>query len=342
MLSSKASLGELAFVCRNLGVSLHSGISIVKAFELASRKATGPLKQALSDVVQELKSGTDLTTSLEQHSDVFPSLLIDMIRVGETTGHLPEVLKSLAEHYDSSLRLRRDFIGQIMMPVIQLVAAILIIALLIYVLGELGKTTGMTFDVLGWGLLGKSGAAVWLGGWVMAAVAVFISARMMSTSLSGQRAFHQFLMSIPVLGDCLRAFAIARFSWAFSLTQGAGMAIEDSIDASLRATSNGAFIAAASGMISDITSGSSLHEAFENSGLFPREFLEFVLVAEQSGTVPEALERLSPQFEEDARRSLRGLTTALGWAIWTAVALMIIFLIFTIASWYVGEINKLL
>jgi len=69
--------------------------------------------------------------------------------------------------------------------------------------------------------------------------------------------------------------------------------------------------------------------------------MEFVQVAEQSGTVPEELERLGPHFEEDARRSLRALATALGWLIWLAVALFIIYLIFTLALWYVGMLTNI-
>ncbi|HWL08104.1 MAG TPA: type II secretion system F family protein [Planctomicrobium sp.] len=340
MLSSSASMGELAGLARNLGVSLYSGISVVKAFELAARKTTGSLRSALQDVIVELKSGSDVTSALENHSRVFPQLFIDMVRVGEVTGNLPEVLKSLAGHYESSIRLRRDFISQITMPVIQLVAAILIIAALIFILGWIGESTGQPFDVLGWGLMGGKGAMIWLGGWVMGVAALFILYRFLGASLSGKRAVHQFLLGIPVIGPCLRSFAIARFSWAFALTQGGGMPIEDSLDASLRATSNGVFIAATPGMIDDVTSGETLTDAFENSHLFPREYLEFVLVAEQSGTVPEALDRLGPQFEDDARRSLQALTVAFGWLIWGAVALFIIYVIFSVASWYVGMIDQ--
>jgi len=334
-----ASMGQLAMVSRNLGVSLHSGISILKAFELASRKTSGPLQSALRDVISELKSGSDLTSALEARPQVFPPLFVDMVRVGEKTGNLPEVLRSLAVHYESNLRLRRDFLSQITMPMIQLIIAILVVAALILILGWVGESTGQTIDVLGWGLLGPRGALLWLGGWGMGVAAVVILYQVLGASLSGKRAVHQFLLGIPVLGHCLRSFAIARFSWAFALTQGSGMEVEESLDTSLRATSNGVFIAAAPGIISDIMDGSSLTESFERSGLFPVEFTEFVLVAEQSGTVPEALDRLSPQFEEDARRSLQALTVALGWLIWGTVALFIIFVVFTIASWYLGLIN---
>ena len=72
---------------------------------------------------------------------------------------------------------------------------------------------------------------------------------------------------------------------------------------------------------------------------FPEEYLQIVEVAETSGTVPETLERLGPQFEDQARRSLGALAAALGWLVWIAVAAFIVFIIFSIVLTYVGMIN---
>jgi type IV pilus assembly protein PilC len=342
MFGSHATLRELARLSRNLGVSLHSGIGIVKAFELAGRKAHGRMRFVLDDVIRELKMGNDVTSALEAHAEFFPDLFIDMVQIGESTGSLPEVLKALSEHFDNNIRLRKEFLSQITMPTVQLVAAIVIVAGLICLLGWIGAASGHTFDILGWGLLGTAGALTWLGGWALALASVVIVYKLAAASIATRKVIDRFLMKIPVLGHCLRSFAIARFSWGFHLTQNAGMPIDDSLHASLRATSNGAFIAAAPHMIADISSGETLTDAFERSGLFPREYLEFVLVAEQSGTVPEALHRLSPQFEDDARRSLQALAAALSWLIWCAVAGFIVFVIFTIALWYIRMIDDVL
>lgn len=326
---------ELSRLSRNLGVSLHSGIAIVKAFELAAKKSNGRLRSVMTNVVQDLKEGSDVTSALVAHGHYFPELFIGLVQVGESTGALPEVLKALAEHYDNNLRLRREFLGRITTPVLQLIAAIFIIAALIALLGWIAPSGGQVTDVLGWGLTGTTGAMIWLTGWALAGAAAVVLYRFAMSSLASQQALHGFLMKLPVVGHCLRSFAIARFSWAFHLTQGAGMPIDDSLESALRATSNGVFIAAGPDMIDRVRSGETLTEAFQNSDLFPIEFIEFVLVAEQSGTVPEALHRLSPQFEEDARRSLAALASALSWGVWAVVAGFIIFVIFSIVLWYV-------
>ena len=92
-------------------------------------------------------------------------------------------------------------------------------------------------------------------------------------------------------------------------------------------------------ILESIESGETLTVALAESGLFPDEFIEMVDVGETSGTVPEALHRLSPQFEEQARRSLKTLTAALGMLVWLTVAGFIVFFIFRFVLWYVGMIT---
>jgi type IV pilus assembly protein PilC len=78
----------------------------------------------------------------------------------------------------------------------------------------------------------------------------------------------------------------------------------------------------------------------QETHLFPQEDLELVRVGEATGTVPETLERLSPQLEDQARRSLSAMTTILAWVIWGMVATVIIFFIFRIAMMYVNLLNE--
>ncbi len=339
LLSPRATQKELAFLCQSLGTSLHAGIDLVRSLEMAAKRSSGKMKSILNDMEDQIKSGGDLTASIESHGAFFPDLFADVAQIGEYTGSLPEALKALSTHYENNLRLRKDFISQITMPLVQLTVAVFVIAGMIFLLGIIGNATGTPVDVLGWGLMGASGALTWLGFWAMGIISLFVAYKLIFQSLTAQRVVYRVLMAVPVVGRCLQDFAIARFSWAFHLTQNAGMPIDDCLDSSLRATSNGAFIASADGMIRDINNGETLTETFELSGLFPMEFIQTVYVAETSGTVPEALHRLSPQFEENARRSLKTFANAAGWACWAGVAAFIIYIVFSIVFWYLGILN---
>ena len=341
MFSSTLPMGTLATFCRSLATMLHSGVNILKAFQVAGGKSTYPqLRQISAEIVDELRKGTDVASAMRDRNGAFPELMIDRVHVADQTGSLPEVLKALADHYDNLVRLRRTFLGAIAFPIVQLLAAILIIAFLIWILGMIASNSGdKPFDILGLGLTGTTGALAWLGGCFGVALLGTFSYFFLVNGLKGRTFVHSALLRIPVIGGCLRSFALARFSWAFALTQQAGMSINPSLESSLKATGNGAFAAATPMVTAMISAGEDLSFALDETHLFPREYLELVRVGEATGTVPETLERLSPQLEEQARRSLSAMTAVLAWVIWGMVATMIIFFIFRIALMYVGLLN---
>ena len=332
---------SLAIVCRSLSTMLSSAIPIKKAFGLARDKTSDSrCRQALAGVTTAIRKGDDVSTGMREQGQAFPDLMIEMVTVAEETGALPEILEGLADHYDNLIQLRRNFISSIIWPVFQFVAAVLVIALMIYILGWIAESSGSkSIDFLGFGLSGTKGAILWLSMVFGSVFSVFVFYKIVAGGLRGKSVLDIFLLNIPVVGNCMRSFAIARFSWAFHLTQQTGMPIDRSLRSSLNATNNGAFQGASSQICRRGNEGSTLTEALSASGLFPNDFIAMVDIAEQSGTVPEALDRLSPQFADQARRSLSALTTALGWAIWACVAVFIIFLIFRVALSYVGMIN---
>lgn len=338
MFSAQIPMKTLAIVCRSLSTMLHSGISIVKVFDLASRKISqSTARRALTDVTTSIRQGRDVSSSMREQGGAFPDLMCDMVDVAEQTGALPEVLESLAEHYENNVRLKRSFYSAIAWPMFQLVMAILVIAIMIYVLGIL-KQGPNGFDPLGFGLTGTSGAITWLCLTFGTLAAMIIGQMILARSIVGRKILDPLIMRIPVVGYCMRSFAIARFSWAFALTQKTGMPVHRSLDASFRATSNGAFLKASPRAIAAVKSGETLHTALLETGLFPEEYLETIDVAEASGSVPETLDRLSPQFEDQARRALSMLASTLAWLVWLVVAIFIIVLIFRIMFWYVGMI----
>jgi len=339
MFANRVSLKQLAIVCRSLSTMLYSGLPVVKAFDLAVAKSGNrQLREVMRDVTDQLKAGDDITTALRSHENYFPTLMVDMINVAEHSGALPEVLKGLADHYENNLRLRKDFLGLIALPVIQFVAAILIVALVLYIFGMVAAGN-KDIERLTFGFTGATGAFKWLSSWALLVAGMYIVYRLAASSLQGKKALHATLMRIPAVGNCMRAFAVARFSWAYHLTQEAGMPVTDSLDASLRATANGVFVAAIPRINEDIMNGEPLADALGNSELFPPDFVQIVHIAETSGTVPEALHHLSPQFEDQARRTLRALAIAAGWAVWVMVAVFIIFMIFRVVLWYIGLLN---
>ncbi|QDT64227.1 Type II secretion system protein F [Calycomorphotria hydatis] len=332
---------SLAICSRNLATLLESGVDIKKSFRVAGERSGDPrVRYRFAEISREISSGEDIASAMSRQGDAFPRLFREMVSVGEQTGAFPEVLRSLAEHYENNLRLRKMFIGALIWPAFQLVAAILIIALLIFILGIIASIRGgEPIDVLGWGLTGTSGALTWLLMTFGSMTVVFVAYKIIRSSLSGAQFVDTLLLKVPVLGKALRSLAIARFSWAFAMTQQAGMPIDKSLVASFRATSNGAFTSAAGEVWAAVEGGENFTTALAHTELFPSDYLHIVEVGEQSGTVPETLERIGPELEEEARRSLTALVAAAAWLIWALVAGFIIMVIFSIFSFYLNALN---
>jgi type IV pilus assembly protein PilC len=319
-------------------------VGIKKSLKLASEK-TGNVRceEAIRGVYKAVDDGDDMTTGMRNQGDAFPPLMIDMVHVAEQTGTLPEVLKRLAMHYDNLIRMRRNFLSQIRLPAIQLVVAILVIGMLIYILGWIAESTGgQSVSLFPGGLSGTAGAITWFISCFGTLFGLFVLYKWLKHSLVGQQVLDPFLLKIPVLGSCLRSFAIARFSWAFAVTQQSGMSIEPSLESSFKATSNGAFVAASPKVWGMMEAGESLGDSLAATGLFTEDYLQMVHAAEVSGTVPEMLDHLSPQFEEDARLKMQMLTTAMGRTVYLLVAIFIIFMIFRVFSIYLGALDSAL
>ena len=337
MFSRRLPLATLARLCRNLATLLDSGVTLLKALSVAGKKSGDPkTARSVAAVADGVNRGEELHVAFDRAGGAFPRLFVELIQVAEGTGHLPEVLRALADHYENLLRLKKTFVAQIAWPATQLAIAVCVIGLLIWILGLIGDSN---FDILGLGLKGNRGALIWFGTAAAIGVIGFVLFQLGSKSLRWRRLFDPVLLTIPVVGRCLRNFALARFSWAFALTQNAGMDFRPSLFASFNATENGAFAEAAPEVWARVSAGEELTDALRGTRLFPADYLEMLEVAEASGTVPEMLERIGPDLEADARRSLSALAAAVGWLVWALVAGFIIYVIFSVATIWIGMIN---
>ncbi len=328
---------------------LDAGILVSDSFALIGENAATKRVRLISNqIVTDLKKGQDLTTAMQAHSAYLPDLFIRMVSLGEQTGQLPTVLLSLADHYEKNVRLTREFRSEIALPIIQFFAALIVVGCVIWFTGMIAeirspqgnKKDELSTDILGFGMQGTSGLILWTQGWLILFVVLIVGYQLMKLVLPLLMIFHRMLLSLPVIGPCLQAFAVARFSWGYYLTQNSGVPLREAINTSLSATGNPYFISKGPLLIENLSRGRSITESFKKTGLFDKTFLQMVSVGEASGTVPEALHRLSPQFEDIAHRKLSFLTKAAATAIWFIVAIFVVFLIFRMAAWYGTMIDQ--
>lgn len=331
LFSARLPLRNLIELCRALRHNLSAGLTLQKVFSQQAKRGSAAVRPIAARIAQDIDKGESLEDALTSVTDAFPPLFLELARVGERTGNLAEIFAELEKYYLMQQKLWRLFVSKIRWPIIQLVAAIFIIAGLILVLGVIGSSnSGKALDPLGIGLTGTAGAVTFLaaafGFFALLAGAYYL----LSRTLRQQAIVDGLILHMPVIGPCWRALALARFCLALRLTMETGMTITAALRLSLTATGNAAFAARSEVMDKTLRSGDELVVALERGGLFPEEFREIVAVGEESGRLTEVLDHQAEAFEQEAGRRLLALTFLAGGGVYVLVAIFIIWAIFRI------------
>lgn len=331
-----ASTRNLALLFRRVGIGLQAGLDVRKIWEMEQSRGSAQHRQRVAPVLERIKQGDALHEAMAACDGYFPPLALQLVKVGEHAGRTEEVLLHLADHYDHLIRMRREFLQGIAWPAFQLGVAILVVGLLIWLAGILPIG-----DILGLGLVGGAGLATYFGG-----VGLFFGFIALVTfgMLRGWfgPAPLALVMRVPLIGGCLRTFALARFSWALAMSLNAGVDARESMRLALAATHNTYFASHGEAIDKVIERGGEFHEALRLTNAFPDEFVDTLEAAELSGTHSESLERISRDYQERAQHSSRLLTRFAGYLVWAMVAALLVFLIMKMAMTYVGGINDAL
>jgi len=344
LFSPRIGLRDLAQLCRRLAMALASGIDVRRTIEKEATSARGTLLRSKLQVINDaVARGDTLSAGFARTDDYFPELLHEIIHVGEHTGHLAEVFKRLAEHYEEQIRLRRSLLASITGPMIQFGLALGIIGIMILVLGAIGKSNNAApVDILGLGLVGEEGFIVYcfiVGG---IGTGLFLLYQAMRRGVAWTEPVQRTVLTLPGVGGPLRTIALANMAWTMELTLEAGMEIMKAMQLSLASTHNSFYTTHTPQVIASIRAGNEVHESLASTEAFPFEFVTAVEVGERSGRLPEAMKTLSREYHERARHAVQTLTTLAGWGVWALVALMIIVMIFRIFSSYLGVLNDAL
>ena len=333
MFSSQLSATALENFCRTLSRSLNAGLDPIRILRMEEKRGGSALSVASGDIADSLSKGDSLKESFDQHSKLFPLLMLSMIQVGEETGNLPEILDELSRHYGEQAMLQRKLKSQITMPVFQLGMAIAVIAILIFVLGFLTD-----YDPLGWGLKGASGSIFFLGIIISIITGGFLLWKIVLSNVAFKAKISETFVNLPVVGSYLKESALGKFSIGLGLTLNSTMSTKKALRLSMEITSNDAFIQACQPVLSSIKKGQPIVMALSQCSIFPEEYLAQIEVAEESGSIPETCKRLALYHSEEAGRQLSIIFYLMGGAVWLCTAG---FIIFMIMKMYGSYINKL-
>ena len=326
--------------CYRLGTGLKAGADLLMI--LNSEASLGPSNQrrAMSILAEGAKKGEQLSDVMKSNKWFFPPLMAAMTRVGESTGRMERALLSLSEHYKRQLETRRLFFRSIASPLLQLVAAIGVISLLIYLMGVLVPAGGGKMaDVLGFGLTGPSGVlTLWMYVGIVAGM-IALAIWCFSRNIAGVQNLVPLVYIIPKIGASIQTITISRFCWTMALSLDSGLDPIRSISLALDSTDSDYYRTGSADAETAIRNGATLAGAIEATQLFPSDFIARIEIAEHSGTDAESMGQLAKEYDERAKGAIRWLTGLATILIRVTVTLFLVYLIFKIAGTYLGALN---
>ena len=333
---SSLSRKHLIWFCHGAATMLDAGLPVTRVLEVLSTQAQrGNLGTKIARMKNAVAAGNNFTEAAElQHA--FPPLFLQLVSVGEESGTLERTLAELGRYYEFQQRLWRSFIGQVALPAMQYVAAVAIIAFATYILNSIGNEPGglnMRIGVPG-------GSATILAAGYGVPVLVILAYLTLLKPLGATRGVHEVLLQLPVIGNVTRSLALARFSLVMQLLLESATPVPRGLIRAAESTNNGAFAARGKKMAAAVEGGSTLTEALEGTGLFPREYIEVIRIAEESGKASERFGWLAVHHAERSERALKILGTALAWLVWVIVAAFIASFIFAFFVRYIGMLNN--
>lgn len=318
---ARLGIKQTSRMCYRLGSSLNAGVDVLRLLQRESQHGSAAYRRNMERVADKITRGTTLAEALNDCGDYFPPLVRELINVGEETGRLEAVLLRLADHYQHVIKLRNTFLLGILWPGVQLVGAVLVIGLLIWLLGALGTSASV------FGLSGTGGLLIYTI-WIVA-----VAGALTAIVYALRRGWFgplpsRMLLRVPGVGNAIKTMSLARLTWTLSMTLESGVDAGRSISLALMSTQNPLFMRHIPDVQGTIVRGGQFHEALEKTGAFPQDFLHALQNAELSGTESESLSRMSSEYQRQAEGASTALAILASFAIWGLVAALVVFLIF--------------
>ncbi|MFM8999501.1 MAG: type II secretion system F family protein [Actinomycetota bacterium] len=306
---------DLAVFCRQFATMVGAGLPVLRAIgALTDQTSSKELAKVLRAIRVDVEAGASLTEAMRKHPKTFGNLFVAMIRTGETTGMLSEVLMQMADQLEAEVTLRGKVKSAMTYPiaVVGLVVVILI-AMLLFVVPQFKSI----YDELNAELPAPTLALLGLSSlfqkfWYVFAIAVagaVIGLRRWIKTPDGRARWDALKISVPVFGPLFHKVAIARFSTTLALLLRAGVPILTSFDVVQDTVNNAVISRAISKVKQSVREGESVAVPLSREEVFPPMLVQMMGVGEESGSVDQMMSKVADFYSDEVTASVDALTS---------------------------------
>jgi len=332
----RISVADIAMVTRQLATLLKSGITLIQSLTaITDQVESEKLKRTFGSIKTDVNEGSSLADAMAKHDAVFNHLYISMVRAGEASGALDEVLIRLADFTENQARLKSKIQSAMLYPIIMLgVGALIMMILFVVVIPRITKIFEQvkaelpiqtkllifTADVLKgyyWALIPLTGLAIW--GFLR-----------WKKSAKGRPIWDRFILVAPIFGVVVRFVAISRFARTLATLLRSGVPVLTALDITKDVMNNVRLSSVVGEAREAIREGESIATPLRKSGEFPPIVVHMVATGEASGQLEVMLEHVAENYDFQVEQRVEKLTTLIEPIMIVGMGVAVAFIVFSV------------
>ena len=329
MFQKKVTPEDLILFTKQLSTMMRAGIPVLRVMDiLESQTETPRVKEICRAVAEDIRAGSNLQRALARHPDVFSTLYSSMVLAGEASGALPQILQRLIYIITHEYKVKTEVRSVLQYPIIVLFALIsAFIGLITFVIPQFAGVyaqakIALPFPTRACLALSRLFNNQWpwlLGGALAVAAVLFLILR----TPRGRYGWDRLKLQIPLVGPLLVKAALSRFASIFSILQGSGVGILDSIKILSGTIGNLAIGKELEGVQARLEQGHGIARPLATAKYFTPMVVNMVAVGEEAGNLDEMLREISNHYDAEVEYATRRLTTAMGPILIVAMSVMV-------------------
>ena len=306
---------QLVIFSRQLATMVDSGIPISASLDvLAEQMEDRGFRQTLKKIRDDIEAGASLSEAMSRHPKVFAEFFVNMVRAGESSGRLDEILDRVASYLEKSSALQRKVKASLFYPAFVSFLAFAITTFLIVVIvpkfKEIFASLGGQLPLPTLMLLGLS---EFMGHYlvyeVIAAIAVVVAFRVYINTPSGRMWFDHTTLRVPVIGKLMQKVVIARFSRTLATLVRSGVPILGSLEIVAKTAGNKVVEKAVMAARSSIKEGENIADPLATSKVFPAMVTRMISVGEKTGELEKMLTKIADFYENEVDAAVTAMTS---------------------------------
>jgi general secretion pathway protein F len=306
---------DVSLFTHQLASLLKGGLPLLPSLNaIAEQMGSHPLRKVVLGLAESVKEGKSFGEALSSFSRVFSPIYVNMVKSGEETGSLSDILFRISSLIREGLSLRNKIRNAFIYPIIIAIVFVVVVTFLMVVvvptLSGLFEQMNQSLPGITLGLIAVSDFLKNYWFLILGGIGGLITAFVIfSHRKTGRQKIDQLKLRMPVLGEVFRKILVASFARTLATLRKGGVTIIVSLELAKDAIRNEVISAAIAQVKEDVSKGESMGRALRKTGVFPPLFLHMVEVGEKSGNLEKMLDDISQNYEEEVTMALGRLTT---------------------------------